>query len=889
MGGSQGLAIPRDEERRYAVIEAPWEKVRDLLDSAIELPQAERSKYLDEHCTDSQVRRSVDALIESYEESATFLEKPAIPTFPDLDHSWTGRMLGPYKLLEEIGSGGMGIVFRAIRADDEYLQNVAIKIVSGVFVSKQLVDHFRAERQMLANLNHPNVARLLDGGTTAEGLPYLVMEFIEGTPIDEYCDTHRLPLRERLALFAKLCGAVQYAHQNLIVHRDLKPGNILVTAEGTPKLLDFGIAKLLQPVEQRAGNEQAVTLQPMMTPEYASPEQFESRPVTTASDVYSLGVVFYLLLTGRRRYVKTPANAHNSARAIATEAPIRPSTAIGRAEDSNSGNKETTIATVVNNRRAHSVERLRKELAGDLDAIVLKALEKDTARRYASAEQFAEDIRRYLAGKPVEARLPTVRYRVAKFVRRHVVAVAAAALISIGSVIAVGWIVRAERAASRERTRAEQRFNDLRKLSNALIFDLHNAVENLPGAVDARRKIVSLGLQYLDSLEADAAGDISLQREVAMGYRQIASIQGRQGTENLGHTAEAIASYKKAERIQEGIVNSNSVVDEDRWNLAGIYMYLSHTLSTSGGHQTALAYDHKALALLEQIPTGYPTAFKNENRKGITYDYVAHEQDALGDPAAALENYAKATAIYEQVAGSKEGHSLGEYNLAQAYLAMSVTWCEVANYDRARDSAEKSLELRKVFYKYNPNDVQAQLDMAESYDGMADVQAKQRELGAALDSYVKGRTIAETAATADPKDQRAQEDLAVADRGLSESLRKRGNLREALNRAKQAVEISSKMASADPLSAANQELLAESYASLGDIYKTSGMKQARGTRKRSLDVEQALTSYQKAERIYSDLRARNALTFGATIKLGRVSQEIAGSQAVTTKSASNIP
>ena len=319
------------------MINAPWEKVKDLLDNAIELPPEERSKYLDENCPEAEVRRSVETLIESYEESASFLEKPAVQTFAEQDQGWTGRILGPYKVLNGIGAGGMGAVYRGTRVDDEYRQNVAIKIINGVFVSKQLVDRFRAERQILADLNHPNVARLIDGGTTPEGLPYLVMEYVEGVPIDDYCDVHRLSPRERLELFVQLCAAVQYAHQNLIVHRDLKPSNILVTAEGTPKLLDFGIAKILQPVEQCADAERTLTLQ-AMTPEYVSPEQLDNKAATTASDVYSLGVVLYLLLTGQSPFAKT-WNSNRGTGAIDAESLLRPSVAIGRTGSTDSREK----------------------------------------------------------------------------------------------------------------------------------------------------------------------------------------------------------------------------------------------------------------------------------------------------------------------------------------------------------------------------------------------------------------------------------------------------------------------------------------------------------------------------------------------------------------------
>ena len=399
------------------------------------------------------------------------------------------------------------------------------------------------------------------------------MELIGGTPIHEYCDCRKLSVKQRLELFLQVCGAVQYAHQNLVVHRDLKPGNILVTSDGIPKLLDFGIVKVLQPVEQAASAEaeQTVAALRAMTPEYASPEQLEGRAVTTVSDVYSLGVVLYELLTGSWPYLAESNTPDDIARAVKAQTPRRPSNAVG---GSDTQNRVETKAEKDQDRQ-ESLAHRRRDLAGDLDAIVLKALERDVLRRYSSAEQFAEDIRRFLSGEPVQARLPTLTYRAKKFVCRNAVVVSAAALIAIASVGPVAWIVRAERTATRERIRAEQRFSDVRSLANSLIFDIHDSIKDLPGSTPARKVIVDRALKYLDSLSHEASGDPSLQRELAAAYERVGDVQGNPYFANLGDTAGALVSYGHAATIRETLVKSDAANVIDRWNLYETYLAIA--------------------------------------------------------------------------------------------------------------------------------------------------------------------------------------------------------------------------------------------------------------------------------------------------------------------------
>jgi Tol biopolymer transport system component/serine/threonine protein kinase/Tfp pilus assembly protein PilF len=395
-----------------------WQKVEEIFNAAVELSPQERASFISQSCRDdSKLREQVERLLKADEQAEGFIESPVPMSHITRLFDTTviemqgdeliGSVIGQYKLIKEIGRGGMGAVFMAERADQEFFQRVAIKLIKRGMDTDFILKRFRNERQILANLNHQNIARLLDGGTTEDGLPYFVMEFIEGAPLTKFCDEKRLTINERLKLFLRVCAAVQFAHENKVLHRDIKPGNILVTKEGVPKLLDFGIAKLLDPELAFDTLEPTATAMRLMTPEYASPEQVRGETVTTATDVYSLGVLLYEILTGHRPYRFPSRLAHDVARVICEEVPIRPSNAVVKTEKSfNSKENQTVLITpeeVCRNRRTTNQE-LQQELRGDLDNIVLKALIKEPNLRYTSVEDFVNDINRHLEGLPVSAK-----------------------------------------------------------------------------------------------------------------------------------------------------------------------------------------------------------------------------------------------------------------------------------------------------------------------------------------------------------------------------------------------------------------------------------------------------------------------------------------------------
>jgi serine/threonine protein kinase len=500
-----------------------WDRVRALFDEALEHPAEERVAIVTAGSDGDEILlHEVLDLLTAHESTDTLLDAPALQTLAETpevpEASMTGRRIGPFELEEEIGRGGMGVVYRARRVEGEFDQVVAVKILPLGYARGAVVNRFRAERQILARLDHPNIARLLDGGTTQEGLPYFVMEFVEGRRIDRYADEERLTVERRLDLFLTVCSAVQAAHQSLVVHRDLKPSNILVTADGSPKLLDFGIAKVLDPLSAD-GDELTMTALRPMTPDYASPEQIRGEPVTTASDVYSLGVILYELLAGRRPYRLSGQTASQVERTLEGRMPGRPSLA-GMSSSDGAGPDTVELAF----RRGTSPDRLRRRLSGDLDNIVLKALSREPDRRYGSPERLAEDVHLHLDGRPVSARAPTVGYRSGKFARRHWPSVLSGILMLLSMAAGFGaarW--QAGQTASAEAV-AERRADEIRILASALVSDLDQDIAGLPGSEAVREEALRRAIATLERLAQESEQDREYLAPIAVGRRKLAEL-----------------------------------------------------------------------------------------------------------------------------------------------------------------------------------------------------------------------------------------------------------------------------------------------------------------------------------------------------------------------------
>ncbi|MCI0355389.1 MAG: serine/threonine protein kinase, partial [Acidobacteria bacterium] len=448
---------------------------------------------------DGDLCAEVESLLAAASKARGFLSiAPLSPPTGFVPATLLGQRLGPYRIVAELGEGGMSTVYLGERADGHYRQQVAIKLLRYHPGAKSLRSRFDIERHILATLEHPNIARLLevDGGTCADGRPYLVVEYVRGVAIDTYCRCHRLPLAAILELFCTVCNAVQYAHQNLVVHRDLKPGNILVTEEGVPKLLDFGIAKLLAPLPlgTAAPVTQAGNL--LMTPAFAAPEQIGGAPITTATDVYALGLILYNLLTGKHPYEVGGDLATIIRTLREIEAPP-PSSAVAGS--------------------------LRAQLRGDLDNIVLRALRKEPEHRYPSVRQLAEDLERFLSGRAVSATKPTLRYRCGKFIKRNRLGVGLSCLsvlILLAGTVTTTWQWR---TAQWERELAERRFTELRALANTIVFELPAAIEKLPGSTELRKRLLDRGVAYLDRLAKERRHDNKLLRELGNAYYKLAT------------------------------------------------------------------------------------------------------------------------------------------------------------------------------------------------------------------------------------------------------------------------------------------------------------------------------------------------------------------------------
>jgi serine/threonine protein kinase len=413
-GGIPVLDFSQAQEKSPAMTPERWQQVKSVFNQALEREPPQRLAFLAEHCgEDLELCREVESLLATHDQTGNRLDEPLV----QLTASMVGQHIGPYRLLREVGWGGMGTVYEAVRADEMYRKRVAIKVVRREMATQMVVRRFQHERQILAELNHPNIAGLLDGGVTADGRPYFAMEYVEGRPIDEYCRERALGIEERIALFLQACDAVQYAHRSLVVHRDLKPTNILVTEQGVPKLLDFGIAKLLGPEAQDGAAQLTRAGDLLLTPDYASPEQVRGGSITTASDVYSLGIILYEMLAGRRPYRTEGRALQEIVRTITEEEPVLPSAAATAANDPSAPEG--------------SAARLRRRLEGELDSIVLKAIRKEPDRRYLSVEQLGDDLGRYLDGRPVLAQSDSTLYRVRKFARRHTAVVATVGLVIV--------------------------------------------------------------------------------------------------------------------------------------------------------------------------------------------------------------------------------------------------------------------------------------------------------------------------------------------------------------------------------------------------------------------------------------------------------------------------
>ncbi|HXG83371.1 MAG TPA: protein kinase [Pyrinomonadaceae bacterium] len=812
-----------------------WQQVKFVLETALEIPVAGREGYLDETCgNDSDLRAEIDSYLSVADEKDDLFENGAVKNafwreIFKSKNTYFGRQIGKYKITDEIGAGGMGRVFLARRADGEFEQAAAVKFLRQGLDTPDAVRRFSLERQILAKLEHPNIARLIDGGTTEDDVPYLIMEYIEGVPIDRYCRKNELSLESRLDLFKTVCAAVAYAHRNLIVHRDLKPDNILVGGDGAVKLLDFGIAKLISDEADKA----TVTRWQILTPEYASPEQIRGESITTASDVYALGVILYELLTDARPFRFESGKPEEMLRVISHTAPRKPSDtrAEPKREKGRAGEKGKNLNVSASPRPLVSSSQLK----GDLDNIILKSLKKEPERRYSTVEQFSEDISRYLRGLPVSARRDTWAYRAEKYVKRNFAAVTAAFLVFLSLVGGTAVANYQAAIARREREHAERRFDDVRRLANSVLFEFYDALNETPGSTPIRRMMVERALGYLDKLAGEAQDDVPLQRELATAYLKIGDVQGKPNMANTGDTAKALESYGKAAAILEKLVAADSQNAENRRDLSTALANIGRIQSVSKDYMSALDTYRRVLEMRETLAADNPN---NIEYRRLIADSRRLIGDALGEIYAMTEktdllderlaNYRQALEIEEGAAKLESPGGLQKRIIAILYQRIGSGSSDIGDATQNAEHFQAALENHQqslgLWLESEPTDVNGRFPAGE-YKHIGSAQLNLGDTGEALENFDRARIIFENLIAGDPESAEYRRELANLQIPTAKALTKAGRPAEAIKSYRKAIEIFEKLSASDsPRVTDNYRILTAAYQSLGELLENQGEK-----------------------------------------------------------------
>ena len=818
-----------------------WEKVQELFFAVADLPSAEQRRILDGACRGNpDLRRDVDSLLvadHTHSHDIDLAVKAAAQQVLGADPV-IGARFGAWRVSREIGRGGMGIVYLVTRDDAQFQKQAALKLIRAGMDTVELLRRFRHERQILASLDHPYIARLIDGGTTPEGRPFLVMDYVEGLRIDSWCRDRSLAVEDCCRLFLKVCEAVSYAHRSLVVHRDLKPGNILIAADGSPKLLDFGVAKLLEPDRDPS----LTATGPALTPDYASPEQILGQPITTAADIYSLGGILYKLLSGTKPHRLDSATPAEVERAVCqTEIP-RPSSAVDR--------------------RLPNATRLRRRLDGDLDNITMMALRKEPERRYSSVDQFADDIRRHLDGRAVRARQNSVAYRARKLLRRRRFEIAGTAIVVaslvVGMVMALSQGRQAEIArqsaesqrkvaevqravAERERARAEsarlsesvqhriadeqrdravhesaraeQSLTELLDLADRTLFDIHDAIAALPGAVEARQRVVSTTLAYLQSLQKTHGLDDRMRLVLSSAYLKIGATQGDPTGPSLQDYEGALGSYRKAETVLAPLYSrrqsdpaviwlwlqiERSMADLTNRNgrpreAAQAYAALLpaahrlgqlgpsnvewakqeaetlHSLSYALRHfddmQGSLARADQAIRLWSDLVDRFPADM--EIKRELGSEYASAASSLADDPPGAAGYFKRSIRIREQILQARPEDMVLRRDLIVVYgnysRLLDIGWGDnLDRHEEARTYCRKSVALARELARADPHDMTAQFDLGVSLSRLGMVEPAARGLSESLDALREAIALIEASARGNPRSASIAVQLAVA-------------------------------------------------------------------------------------------------------------------------------
>jgi eukaryotic-like serine/threonine-protein kinase len=821
---------------------ASWADAKRVFEAALDRPEGERAAFVDQACGGNRaLLEEVRSLLAWHKGSTGFLETPAARLSETSAETTTaigliGKSIGAWRILDVIGSGGMGVVYRAERADAAFRRHAALKVVRPGPDSPQIVERFRLERETLAALDHPNIARLMDGGTTPDGQPFLVMELVDGEPIDRYCDEQRLSIDERLDLFRKVCAGVQYAHENLVVHRDIKPDNILVTKDGVPKLLDFGVAKILSRDAALPEDPAATSATWAMTPDYASPEQVSGRPSTTATDVYSLGVLLHVLLTGARPYTLTGTTPADIEKQLLEFTLIPPSERAVSSPDS-----EERAA-----RRGLNSLKLARRLTGDLDAIILRALGRLPSSRYSSVEQLAEDLARHRANYPVHARGRTAGYATRLFMRRHRAAIAVAALLAVvivGGIAAVLWQAA---AAADARRRAERRFNDVRALAGSFIFDVYDAIDDVPGTTPARTLIVQRAVQYLESLADEAAGDAGLQRELAQAFVRVGDVQGNPTRPNVGDPTGAIASYQRAIALAEA-VQAQAPGDTDAIRTVALaHRQRSDVLALTGDKEKALTDAQASADLYERIGRADGATLEDRINVGLASIKLG---DLLGNPnfenlgraGSANLAYAKALEAFRQLDRTAPTELRVRRLLGVTLERIGTMHEDAQQWTDAATAYQESFEIRRGLAAREPTHRDIQRDLGVAHEKVANVLFAQRNFAAAAAEQRQALAVFEKLAMADPADVNAARTVAISRENVAQAVRENGGVTETLDLYRKALDAHRAFRTQDPRNLRAACDAARVAELLGDALSSAEAPGACAAWRESQSVRQSLT------------------------------------------------
>ena len=730
-----------------------------------------------------------------------------------------GERVGAWRILDRLGRGGMGEVFLAERADGAFERQVALKLLKRGLDSDEIVARFLAERRILARLDHPGIAQLVDGGMTPDGRPYFALELVLGRPITDWCAEQRLPLEKRLELLLDVVSAVDFAHRNLVVHRDLKPSNVLVTGEGSVKLLDFGIAKLL------GGEDQAATAtgERLLTPRYAAPEQLAGEPVTTATDVHALGLLLWELVTGEPARRASPVGAPAAVeRERETRTP--PSAFVLTARDLERAPLEDASP------RAR--RRLARRLAGDLDNVALKALRREPERRYPSAAAFGEDLVRFLQERPVAARGGALTYRAAKFARRHRAAVVAAGLIAVSLAAGVAATWHQVLIADTERARAERRFADVRRLANVALFDVHATLDNVAGGMATRRLLVATALDYLDDLAREAGDEPELLEELATAYERTAEVQGMPGWPSEGRTGDALVSLERALELRRRGASLARASGAAAPGEARVLLRLGSVLAARGATGAALLRHREALAIYRAELAARSRAFSaplsTRERLEPVQALIAVGDDLweLGDLPAAETLYTDAQSAAEAVRAADPGSPLATRQIGVVEQRLGDAAAEAGDWSRALGHHGSSLAVDRELAARASGDAEVRRDLGTDLSRLGADYAAQGRAAEALAYHREAIELREALLRAEPEDARALEDAAESRFQAGRVLFALGREREARDEISFAIERWRTLAERDGGNARWQDELAGSLTQLGEVELAHGGRDA---------------------------------------------------------------